>query len=77
MIALTMPLAQALHLKIDRDGSLKIGTCEHCVIQELGRPERAWNPNGDNELDFDRDTLIQHLRNLGVAVLITQEYVCP
>ena len=73
----TMPVAQALHLKIDRDGSLKIGTCEHCVIQEPGRPERAWNPNGDNELDFDRDALIQHLHTLGVAVLITQEYVCP
>ena len=68
---------QSLHLKIGRDGSLKIGTCEHCVIEEPGRPDRAWNPDGDRELDFDRDTLIEQLRTLGVYVDITQEYVCP
>ena len=72
-----IPATQVLHLKIGTDGSLKIGTCEHCVILEPGRPERAWNSDGDRELDFDRDTLIQHLRDLGVAVQITQEYVCP
>jgi hypothetical protein len=77
MTTTTTPLAQTLHLKIDADGSLKIGTCEHCVIQELGRPNRAWDPDGDRELDFDRDTLIQQLGELGVQVTITQEYVCP
>jgi hypothetical protein len=73
----TPAAAQFLHLKISRDGALKIGTCGHCVIQEPGRPDRAWNPDGDRELDFDRDTLIQHLRDLGITVQITQEYVCP
>ncbi len=67
----------SLHLKIERDGALKIGTCEHCVIVEQGRPDRAWNPNGDNELDFDRDALIEKLSALGVQVIIEQEYVCP
>ena len=73
----TPAFAQTLHLKIDSDGSLKIGSCEHCVIHESSRPERAWEPDGDRELDFDRDTLIQHLRAFGVTVEITQEYVCP
>jgi hypothetical protein len=73
----TGPFAQELHLNIAVDGSLKIGSCEHCVIREPGRPERAWNPNGDSELDFDRDNLIQRLAGLGVQVSITQEYVCP
>jgi hypothetical protein len=73
----TGPSAPVLHLTIAADGSLKIGTCEHCVIWEPSRPERAWNPNGDSELDFDRDTLIQRLRDLGITVQITQEYVCP
>jgi hypothetical protein len=67
----------ALHLKIEPDGSLKIGTCEHCVIAEPGRPARAWDPDGDRELDFDRDTLISRLQALGVQVTIVQEYVCP
>ncbi len=67
----------ALHLKIGTDGSLKIGTCEHCVVHEVGRPQRAWNPNGDSELDFDRDILIERLSALGVQVTIVQEYVCP
>jgi hypothetical protein len=72
-----MSATARLHLKLEADGSLKIGTCEHCVIQEHGRPERAWNPDGDRELDFDRDALIKHLHDLGVQVQITQEYVCP
>jgi hypothetical protein len=71
------PTPSALHLKIGADSSLKIGTCEHCVITEPGRPDRAWNPNGDSELDFDRDTLIKQLSALGVQVTIIQEYVCP
>lgn len=73
----TRPTAPVLHLNIGADGSLKVGTCEHCVLREPGRPERAWNPDGDSELDFDRDALIQQLRTLGVQVSITQEYVCP
>lgn len=77
MNATSLPEGQPLHLKIERDGSLKIGTCEHCVIREPGRPDRAWNPDGDQELDFDRDTLLRLLKSLGVAVQITQEYVCP
>src|SRR5580765_118747 len=44
-----------LYLKVEADGTLKVGTCEHCVVKEPKRPDRAWNPNGDGELDFDRD----------------------
>jgi len=69
--------AQTLHLTIEPDGSLKVGSCEHCVVKEAGRPDRAWNPTGDSELDFDRDQMIQRLAALGVQVTITQEYVCP
>jgi hypothetical protein len=66
-----------LYITITSDGSLKMGTCDHCVIREQGRPARAWEPDGDKELDFDRDALIARLRNLGVVVAISQEYVCP
>lgn len=34
--------------------NLKIGTCEHCVVREQGRPARAWEAEGDKELDFER-----------------------
>lgn len=65
-----------LHIVLEQ-GMLKMGTCFHCVVKEPGRPDRAWNADGDNELDFDRDRLLAHLAALGVAVEITQEYVCP
>lgn len=68
---------QALYVTISPEGSLKIGTCDHCVIQEPGRPERAWNADGDRELDFNRDGLIAQLKVLGVVVQVDQEYVCP
>ena len=58
---------QSLYITISPDG-LKMGTCEHCVIQEPGRPERAWNPNGDTELDFDRNGYIKTMRELGVVI---------
>lgn len=66
-----------LHVVVNAAGDLKIGTCQHCVVQEQGRPARAWNPNGDAELDFNRDELIARLAALGVRVAITEEYVCP
>jgi hypothetical protein len=69
--------AHILHLTVGQDGSLKVGSCEHCVVKEVGRPDRAWDPQGDSELDFDRDEMIQRLAALGVQVTITQEYVCP
>ena len=69
--------AQTLHLTIEPDGTLKVGSCEHCVVKEVGRPDRAWDPQGDSELDFARDEMIQRLAALGVQVTITQEYVCP
>jgi hypothetical protein len=59
------------------DGQLKIGTCSHCVIHEQGRPERAWDPDGDKELDFPRDALIAELARLGVSTEIVEQYVCP
>ena len=57
--------------------TIKVGTCDHCVVTEKGRPDRAWDAEGDRELDFDRDALIQRLATLGVQVDITQQYVCP
>ena len=71
-----MPQEHALYVTITPDG-LRMGTCEHCVIAEQGRPERAWNPKGDTELDFNRDGYIQAMQALGVTVEISQEYVCP
>ncbi len=70
--------AQATDLYIVLEaGTLTVGTCEHCVVREHGRPDRAWNPDGDTDLDFNRDELIARLAALGVQVAITQEYVCP
>ncbi|HYU77186.1 MAG TPA: hypothetical protein VEL31_31335 [Ktedonobacteraceae bacterium] len=66
-----------LYITISQQGDLKAGTCDHCVIREQGRPKRAWEPDGDRELDFDRDALIARLASLGVVVRIDQEYVCP
>lgn len=65
-----------LHIMLEQ-GVLKIGTCYHCVVKEPGRPDRAWNADGDNELDFDRDQLLARLATLGVTTEIIQEYVCP
>jgi hypothetical protein len=66
----------ALYITLD-NGQLKIGTCMHCVVQEQGRPERAWEPDGDKELDFPRDELIAELARLGVSVKVVEQYVCP
>jgi hypothetical protein len=71
------PHPEVLYLTLGPDGSLKVGTCEHCVIEERGRPERAWDADGDNELDFDRDTLFAYLADLGVVLTNRQAYVCP
>ena len=68
---------QSLYVHLESDGTIKVGTCSHCVIEEKGKPERAWKAQGDSELDFDRDALIAALEKLGVAVVIEQEYVCP
>ncbi len=65
-----------LHIVLEQ-GTLKIGTCFHCVVKEPGRPDRAWNADGDKELDFDRDQLLARLAIFGVTTEITQEYVCP
>jgi hypothetical protein len=80
MTSSTAPAGQqaCLHIVLDvKQGTLKIGTCFHCVVKEPDRPDRAWNADGDKELDFDRDQLLVRLAVLGVAVEITQEYVCP
>jgi len=57
--------------------SLKIGTCEHCVVQEQGRPARAWEAQGDKELDFERDKLLAGLAALGLEVKLKEQYICP
>ena len=70
-------VAQAPKLYIVIEGnSLKIGSCGHCVIDEKGRPETAWDPDGDRELDFDRDLLIQGLASHGVMITSREEFVC-
>jgi hypothetical protein len=68
---------QQLYITLSPGGELKIGTCDHCVIQEVGRPERAWNADGDKELDFPRDRLLEELARLGVTTTIVEQYVCP
>jgi hypothetical protein len=65
-----------LFLCLDPDGSLKMGTCEHCVVEQ-GRPKRAWDANGDADLDFDRDRFLAEMKTLGVEIEILQEYICP
>lgn len=69
--------AQQLYITLSPDGQLKVGTCQHCVAQEHGRPDRAWNADGDKELDFQRDRLLEELKRLGVIVAIIEQYVCP
>ena len=71
------PERKKLYVKIEDDGAVKIGTCKHCVVHEKGRPVRAWNANGDAELDFPRDRLVQRLTEFGLQIEIEQEYVCP
>ncbi|HVU69518.1 MAG TPA: hypothetical protein VHD63_20455 [Ktedonobacteraceae bacterium] len=66
-----------LYITLGPDGAFKAGTCAHCVIEERGRPGRAWDADGDNELDFARDTLFAHLADLGVVLINRKAYICP
>ena len=66
-----------LYLTVGPHGEIKMGTCAHCVLEERGRPARAWNANGDQDLDFDRDTLLAHLAELGITLTNREAYVCP
>ncbi len=70
-------LASELHVAIDADASYKIGTCDHCVLVERGRPTRAWDADGDKELDFDRDRYFAYLATFGIVMTQRQAYVCP
>ncbi len=70
-------LAPALHVAIDTDAAFKIGTCVHCVLFEEGRPARAWDADGDRELDFDRNRYFALLAHLGIVMKERQAYVCP
>lgn len=70
-------LARELHVAIALDASFKLGTCKHCVLLEQGRPKRAWNANGDAELDFDRDRYFSLLTKFGIVMKERQAYVCP
>lgn len=67
----------ALYITLSPEHTVKMGTCEHCVIIERGRPERAWDAAGDQDLDFDRDTLFFHLAALGIQITDRCAYVCP
>lgn len=66
-----------LYITLGPAGAFKAGTCSHCVIEEQGRPGRAWDADGDTELDFDRDTLFAYLAELGIVLTNRQAYVCP
>jgi hypothetical protein len=68
---------ELLYVALEADSSYKIGTCEHCVLREQGRPERAWDAQGDAELDFDRERYFALLADLGVCLSERQAYVCP
>ena len=66
-----------LYISLGPEGTFKAGTCAHCVIQERGRPARAWDADGDRDLDFARDQLFAELAALGVVLTNRQAYVCP
>jgi len=66
-----------LYITLGPEGTFKVGTCGHCVIEEHGRPPHAWDADGDNALDFDRDALFAHLADLGIVFTNRQTYVCP
>lgn len=70
-------LAPVLHVAIAPDASFKVGTCEHCVLIEEGRPDRAWDADGDTELDFDREHYFALLAQLGIVMQERRAYVCP
>ena len=71
------PRARELHVLIGADASYKIGTCSHCVLFEVGRPNRAWDANGDKDLDFDRGRYFALLAKLGIVMTDRQAYICP
>jgi hypothetical protein len=66
-----------VYISLGPGGTFKAGTCAHCVIQERGRPARAWDADGDRDLDFARDRLFAELAALGVVLTNRQAYVCP
>jgi hypothetical protein len=68
---------RTLYITLGPAGSFKAGTCAHCVIYEHGRPARAWDADGDRDLDFDRETLLAELAALGVQITDRHAYVCP
>jgi hypothetical protein len=70
-------LASDLYIAITPDSSFKVGTCEHCVLLEEGRPARAWDAPGDAALDFDRDRYFALLAYLGIVLHERQAYICP
>jgi hypothetical protein len=71
------PAPSELHVAIEADGTYKIGTCEHCVLLEKGRPDRAWDAQGDKDLDFPRDRYFSLLAQLGIVMTERRAYVCP
>lgn len=74
----TLPLATTLCAAIDvEDAAYTVGTCPHCVLDEQGRPDRAWEPNGDRDLDFDREQYFALLAKLGLVLTDREAYICP
>ncbi len=68
---------QTLSITLGPGGAFKVGTCAHCVIEEQGRPARAWDADGDKDLDFDRASLFAYLAEYGIVLTNRQSYVCP
>jgi hypothetical protein len=68
---------RTLYITLGPDGSVKMGTCAHCVVLEVGRPERAWDAQGDADLDFERETLFALLEDFGVQITEREAFVCP
>jgi hypothetical protein len=75
--ALSPLLASELYVAVTPDASFKVGTCEHCVLLEEGRPQRAWDAHGDTDLDFDRDRYFALLAQLGIVLHERRAYICP
>lgn len=66
-----------VYISLELGGAFKAGTCEHCVVYEHGRPPRAWDADGDRDLDFARDRLFAELAELGIVFTNRQAYICP
>lgn len=71
------PSPTALYITLGPAQAVRIGTCYHCTVSEREKPARARDADGDEALDFDRETLLHHLETLGIQIADRHAYVCP